>query len=79
MTTITQQALESYLWGAATLLRGLIDVSDHKQSIFESGQETRFFKQEQCVSSSKCLKTSIHLGTTRQKPGFSMSIQAGEA
>jgi type I restriction enzyme M protein len=33
-TTITQQALESYLWGAATLLRGLIDAGDYKQFIF---------------------------------------------
>ncbi len=32
--TITQQQLESYLWGAATLLRGVIDVGDYKQFIF---------------------------------------------
>ena len=32
--TITQKELESYLWGAATLLRGLIDASDNKQYIF---------------------------------------------
>jgi type I restriction enzyme M protein len=31
---ITQQELESYLWGAATLLRGLIDAGDYKQFIF---------------------------------------------
>ncbi len=31
---ITQQALEKYLWGAATLLRGLIDAGDYKQYIF---------------------------------------------
>ena len=31
---ITQQALESYLWGAAVLLRGLIDAGDYKQFIF---------------------------------------------
>ncbi|WP_245283725.1 class I SAM-dependent DNA methyltransferase [Bradyrhizobium sp. URHD0069] len=31
---ITQRELESYLWGAATLLRGLIDASDYKQYIF---------------------------------------------
>jgi len=31
---ITQQQLESYLWGAATLLRGHIDASDYKQFIF---------------------------------------------
>ena len=32
--SLTQQELESYLWGAATLLRGLIDASDYKQYIF---------------------------------------------
>ena len=31
---ITQQQLESYLWGAAELLRGLIDAGDYKQYIF---------------------------------------------
>ncbi|MCY4591785.1 MAG: class I SAM-dependent DNA methyltransferase [Alphaproteobacteria bacterium] len=31
---ISQQQLESHLWGAATLLRGLIDASDYKQYIF---------------------------------------------
>jgi type I restriction enzyme M protein len=31
---LTQKELESYLWGAATLLRGLIDASDYKQYIF---------------------------------------------
>jgi len=31
---ITQQALESCLWGAAVLLRGLIDAGDYKQFIF---------------------------------------------
>src|SRR5260221_2364660 len=35
MTThITQQQLESYLWGSATLLRGTIDAGDYKQFIF---------------------------------------------
>jgi len=29
-TRITQQQLESYLWGAATLLRGYIDAGDYK-------------------------------------------------
>ena len=32
--TLSQSALESYLWGAATLLRGLVDASDYKQYIF---------------------------------------------
>ena len=31
---MTQQVLEKYLWGAATLLRGLIDAGDYKQYIF---------------------------------------------
>ena len=31
---ISQPELESYLWGAATLLRGLIDAGDYKQFIF---------------------------------------------
>lgn len=31
---ISQRELESYLWGAATLLRGLIDASDLKQYVF---------------------------------------------
>ncbi len=31
---ITLDQLESYLWGAATLLRGLIDAGDYKQYIF---------------------------------------------
>jgi type I restriction enzyme M protein len=34
MTRITQQKLESYLWGAAVLLRGTIDAGDYKQFIF---------------------------------------------
>lgn len=31
---LTQQELESYLWGAANLLRGLVDAADYKQYIF---------------------------------------------
>lgn len=34
MNGLTQRELESYLWGAATLLRGLVDASDYKQYIF---------------------------------------------
>ena len=33
-TNLSQRELESYLWGAATLLRGLVDASDYKQYIF---------------------------------------------
>lgn len=33
-TRISQQQLESYLWGAATLMRGTIDAGDYKQFIF---------------------------------------------
>ncbi|WP_244221581.1 type I restriction-modification system subunit M [Corallococcus exercitus] len=31
---MTQQELESYLWGAAVILRGLIDAGDYKQFVF---------------------------------------------
>ena len=31
---LSQKELESYLWGAATLLRGLMDAADYKQYIF---------------------------------------------
>ena len=31
---ISQAELENYLWGAAVLLRGLIDAGDYKQYIF---------------------------------------------
>jgi type I restriction enzyme M protein len=34
MSRIRQQQLESYLWGAAVLLRGTIDAGDYKQFIF---------------------------------------------
>src|SRR6266700_707341 len=34
ISQITQQQLETYLWGAATLLRGVIDAGDYKQYIF---------------------------------------------
>ena len=32
--SLSQKELESYLWGAAQLLRGLVDASDYKQYIF---------------------------------------------
>ena len=31
---MTRQALESYLWGAAVILRGLVDAGDYKQLVF---------------------------------------------
>ena len=31
---LTQAELEAYLWGAATILRGLVDAGDYKQYIF---------------------------------------------
>jgi type I restriction enzyme M protein len=34
MSGLSQRELESYLWGAAILLRGLVDASDYKQYIF---------------------------------------------
>jgi hypothetical protein len=33
-TPLSQRDLEAYLWGAAILLRGLVDASDYKQYIF---------------------------------------------
>ena len=34
MTTISLQQLESYLWGAAVILRVLVDAVDYNQFIF---------------------------------------------
>lgn len=34
MSHLSTQALESYLWGAATILRGLVDAGDYKQYVF---------------------------------------------
>ena len=34
MRTLSQSALESYLWGAAVRLRGLVDAGDYKQFVF---------------------------------------------
>lgn len=31
---LTQAELETYLWGAATILRGLVDAGDTKQVVF---------------------------------------------
>ena len=31
---LSQSELESYLWGAATILRGLVDAGDYKQYVF---------------------------------------------
>ena len=31
---LSQSELESYLWGAANILRGLVDAGDYKQYIF---------------------------------------------
>jgi type I restriction enzyme M protein len=31
---LSQQDLERYLWGAATILRGLVDAGDYKQYVF---------------------------------------------
>ena len=33
-TRMTQQELKSYIWGAAIILRGLIDAGDYKQFAF---------------------------------------------
>ena len=50
MTGLSQRELESYLWGAATLLRGLIDASDYKQYIFP----LMFFKRLSDVWDEDC-------------------------
>lgn len=34
MSALSQSNLESYLWGAAVLLRGLVDAGDYKQFVF---------------------------------------------
>jgi len=34
VSSITNQELEEYLWGAAVILRGLVDAGDYKQFIF---------------------------------------------
>lgn len=34
MSTLSQSVLESYLWGAAVRLRGLVDAGDYKQFVF---------------------------------------------
>lgn len=47
---ITQSELESYLWGAATLLRGYIDAGDYKQFIFP----LLFFKRLCDVHDEEC-------------------------
>ena len=50
MSRITQQEIESYLWGAAVLLRGLIDAGDYKQFIFP----LLFFKRVSDVWDEEC-------------------------
>jgi type I restriction enzyme M protein len=48
--TMTQQELESYLWGAANLLRGVIDPGDYKSIIFP----LMFFKRLSDVYDEEC-------------------------
>ena len=45
---LSQQELESYLWGAANLLRGLIDAGDYKQYVFplSSSSDCRTWDEE---------------------------------
>lgn len=52
---ISQQQLESYLWGAATLLRGTIDAGDYKQFIFPL-----LFYKRVCDSVMTLLPTASH-------------------
>ena len=57
---LSQKELESYLWDAANLLRGLIDASDYKQYIFPllffkrlsdvwEGDYTEAFEDNECL------------------------------
>src|SRR5215212_8962113 len=48
--SVTQAELESYLWGAATVLRGTIDAGDYKQFIFP----LLFFKRISDVWDEEC-------------------------
>ncbi|MFZ7138021.1 MAG: type I restriction-modification system subunit M [archaeon] len=58
--TITQQELERYLWGAANLLRGLIDPSDYKSIIFP----LMFFKRLSDVYDEEYQEALITYGDT---------------
>jgi type I restriction enzyme M protein len=51
--SVTQPELESYLWGAATILRGTIDAGDYKQFIFP----LLFFKRASDVWDEEYAKT----------------------
>jgi hypothetical protein len=66
MSRITQQELESYLWGAAVLLRGLIDAGDYKQFIFP----LLFYKRVMCGTKSTKQLWPIQTGIclTRSSP-----------
>ncbi len=55
---ISQQELETYLWGAATLLRGLIDAGDYKQFIFP----LLFFKRVSDVYDEEYLRSVAESG-----------------
>ena len=61
---LSQKELESYLWGAATLLRGLIDASDYKQYIFP----LLFFKRLSDVWEGDYKKPSKTLRTRAPQP-----------
>jgi type I restriction enzyme M protein len=58
VSRITQQELESYLWGAAVRLRGLIDAGDYKQFIFP----LLFFKRVSDVWDEEYQATLAHSG-----------------
>ncbi len=64
---ITQAQLESYLWGAAVLLRGVIDAGDYKQFIFP----LLFFKRISDVYDEEyeqALAIRAAMWTTRSSP-----------
>lgn len=64
--TITQSELESYLGGAATLLRGYIDAGDYKQFIFP----LMFFKRLCDVFDEEFEKLKLEFGDDIQPDDF---------
>src|SRR5438094_5626631 len=57
---LSQQELEAYLWGAAKLLRGLVDASDYKQYVFP----LLFFKRLSDVWDEECQTAFEDTGDT---------------
>ena len=66
MNQIGQQQLESYLWGAATLLRGTIDAGEYKQFIFP----LLFYKRLCDVFDEETVKALKESGGDSSLPSF---------